>query len=254
MKIFRNIKPAYIISGMLLASVIFFLMIPDRGKPGAADNSARCEKCRKNKSRGFLSETRSAEKPDEESAGAGFLGRIFSLLTPGYDAGDIQGSDPAKEQAINDINSLSKKICNDGNLPEDVWISPKMIEENPQVHITELNKLLTYCSGMKNGKLTSNEKREYYMIKIRLLEERRELLKYYIETLDSEIEEMDEKMASDMEERRGENSLTHEDEKNNSYIVAETEKYFNEASANTAKMISNLDSTIKRYRAEMSEL
>lgn len=254
MKKLRNMKPAYIISVMLFAAVIFFLLIPKGEIPGSGDNSVQCENCRKNKSGAFLSKTHSAEKPGDASAGAGFLGRLFSLLTPGYDAGDIQGSDPVKEQAINDINSLAKKICNDENLPEDVWISPKMIEENAQVHITELNKLLTYCSGMKKGKLTSNEKREYYMIKIRFLEERRELLKYYIETLDSEIEEMDEKMASDMEERRGENSLTAEEEKNNSYIVAETEKYFNEASANTAKMISNLDSTIKKYKSEISGL
>lgn len=253
----RKIKPGFIVAGLLLSIVIiFYVFITSDNISPADSNSENCEECVKNKAKIYLGGAASENRTDTESGETGYFVKIFSLLKPETDqvAGDIIERDPEKDKAVNEINSLSKAVCNEEKLPEDIWISPKLIEKDPMEHKKELEKLISYCGGLKTGKADSKEKREYYKIKIRLLEERKELIKYYIDTLDGQIEDMNEKKIAEMEERKAEDKITPEEEKTNAEIETETNRFYEESVANTNKLIEQIDTAIKNYRSELNKL
>jgi len=256
MNVFGKEKLKFIIAGMLLfTGIILYVFITGIGVSNDDANSPDCEKCKKNKAKTYLGDTINDDKNKEGESN--FFLKIFSLLTPGSKDSEtetIVEKDPEKDKAINEINSLSKNVCNEENLPEDIWISPKLIEKDANAHVKELEKLIQYCRGMKTGKATRAEKKDYYTIKIRLLEERRELIKYYIDTLDGQIEDMNEKKIAEMEDRKADDKITAEEEKTNSEIEAETNRFYDNAVANTNKMIEMIDSAIKNYKIELAKL
>lgn len=258
MTVFRKIKPGFVFAGLLLFIVIFFyVFITSENISPADENSENCEGCAKNKSKIYLGGAASENKTDTASDESNYFVKIFSLLNSGNDqaaASDIIERDPEKDKAVNEINSLSKAVCNEENLPEDIWISPKLIEKNPQEHKKELEKLITYCRGLKTGETDSNDKRDYYKIKIRLLEERKELIKYYINTLDSQIEDMNEKKIAEMEERKPDEKNSQEEDRVNSEIETETNRFYEESVANTNKLIEQIDTTIRNYKTELNKL
>lgn len=240
----------------ILFLIMIFLYHAITGDSEFPENSKsdNCEECSKKKAKAYLGENYS-EMNNSEGDKTNYFVKIFSLLNSSSNSNDfIPEKDPEKNKAINTINSLSKNVCNDENLPDDVWISPKLIEKDPGAHIKNLEKLIQYCKGLKNGKTTSEEKKEYYSIKIRLLEERKELIKYYIETLDGQIEDMNEKKIAEMEDRKAEETLTPEEEKNNSEIEAETNRFYEDSVISTKKLIDQIDSAIRNYKKELSKL
>jgi hypothetical protein len=254
----RKIKPGFVVSGILLVLVIlFYVFITSENISPADDSSENCEDCSKNKAKIYLGNTISGSKTETSSDDSNYFSKIFSLLKSGSgqeNAGDIIERDPEKDKAVNEINSLSKSVCNEEKLPEDIWISPKLIEKDPLEHKNELEKLITYCRGLKTGETDSQEKREYYKIKIRLLEERKELIRYYIDTLDGQIEDMNEKKIAEMEERKAEDKITPEEEKINTEIETETNRFYEESVANTNKLIEQIDTAIRNYRTELNKL
>ena len=258
MKIFRKIKSRFVVSAILiLTGFILYIAISGDNTTIGDRNSAECEKCRKNQAKSYLGADSSGIKNDTANRGTNFFVKIFSSLTSGNneaDADTILDKDPEKTKAISEINSLSKMVCNDEKLPEDIWISPKLIEKDAGLHQRELQKLLVYCKGLKSGNTTSGEKRDYYKIKLRLLEERKELIKYYLETVDGQIEDMNEKKIADMENGTEGYKGTPDEEKNNTEIEKETARFYEESIANTNKLIDQIDSVIRNYRAELAKL
>jgi len=253
MKFFKKIELKFIISGLILLAVIFFYFtITGNKEYDDEENLSTCEDCIKKKSDSYLGGGNNDIKKADES---NYFVKIFSMLTSDIKGGEnIIESDPVKDAAINQINTLSKSVCNDENLPEDIWISPKLIEKDAVSHVKELEKLIQYCKGLKSGKTTNEEKKEYYNIKIRLLEERKELVKYYIETLDGQIEDLNEKKIAEMEDRKAEDSITPEEEKINTEIETETNRFYEESANNTKKLIEQIDSAIRLYKAELAKL
>ncbi len=256
MEILKNLKLKYIVSAVLLiAGLLFYSAVTDKKVSSDADSASTCKECDDKKAATYLGAEGSEEKNGK--GGSNYFFKIFSLLTSGTDdtaVDTLQGADPVKDKAINEINSLSQRVCNEENLPEDVWISPKLAEKDAEAHIKELEKLISYCRGLKTGEATSEEKKDYYKIKIRLLEERKELIKYSIETLDGQIEDMNEKKIADMEERKADNPITPEEEKTNAEIERETNRFYEESVANTNKLINQLDSAINNYKLKLSKL
>ncbi len=256
MEFLKKIKLKYIVSIiLLLAGIMLYLGISSNENTNM-DNLSNCEDCKKKQEKSYLGVNATASK-NNANGESNYFFRLFSLLTSDADdstTDTLQGADPVKDKAINEINKLSKSVCNDENLPDDVWISAKLAEKDAEQHIKELEKLIRYCRGLKTGETTSEEKKEYYKIKIRLLEERKELIKYSIETLDGQIEDMNEKKIADMENRKADDPITPEEEKNNTEIEKETNRYYDEAVVNSNKLINQIDSAINNYKLKLSQL
>lgn len=252
MKFFRTVKSGFIVSGILLFAVILLCnSITGDSSVLGDDNMSACEKCDKSKTKTHPRDKISSNTIKDES---NFAAKIFSLLTSKTNdspAENVTERDPEKDKAVSEIISLSKSVCNEENLPDDIWVSPKLIEKDPHSHVKELEKLVLYCRGLKTGKTTIEEKREYYLIKIKLLEERKELVQYYIETLSGQIEDMSEKKIADMKERKKDDKLTREEEKINAEIEAETKRFYEDTVANTDKIINQIDAAIKNYKTEL---
>jgi len=257
MKILSKIKFGFITTLTLLTAVIFVFVLLIGDNPAASDvDQADCDDCSKKKVGLYLGDSTVDSKmiPSNDTS---YFGKIFALLKSGngnQDENAIIESDPEKDKTVNEINALSEIVCNDEKLPGDIWISPKLIEKDADSHKKELEKLIVYCSGLKNGKTTSAERREYYTIKIKLLEERRDLIKYYIQTLDGQIEETNEKKIAEMEERKTDDAVTPEEEKQNREIENETNRFFEEASANSDMVINQINSVINNYKKELNKL
>lgn len=251
MKLFRNNKLNVFFLGMLLAAVIaLYLGITGGFVSGDAGSAPDCRECAKTKAKSFSSVHTGNSKTAVKKGGSNFFLKFFSsVISSGgeFAAETIPGDDPVKDAAVNELNALSKVVCNEENLPEDIWISPTLMEEDPNAHIKELEKLIQYCKGLKNGAATPEQKKEYYTIKKRLLEERRELIKYYLETLDGQIEDMKEKQLADRGARKAGDAITPEEEKINAEIETESNKFYRETVAGSTKMIDMINAAIKKY-------
>lgn len=258
MKFFSKMKSGFIPMGILLITVSLLVIFLIGENPAVTDSDqSDCIDCTKKKAGLYLGESTADSTAVSSSDDTSYFGRIFSLLKSGNSNSDentIIEKDPEKDKIVNEINALSENVCNEENLPGDIWISPKMIEKDASSHKKELEKLIVYCSGLKNGRTTSSEKKEYYRIKIKLLEERRDLIKYYIDTLDGQIEDMNEKKIAEMEDRKPGDVMTPEEEKQNKEIETEMNRFFEEASVNSSKVIEQINSVINNYRKELNKL
>jgi len=257
MKILSKIKFGFITTLTLLTAVIFVFVLLIGETPSASSvDQADCEDCSKKRAGLYLGDN-TADSKLITSEDTSYFGKIFALLKSGNGnsaENTIIERDPEKDKIVNEINALSEIVCNDEKLPGDIWISPRLIEKDAVSHKKELEKLIVYCTGLKNGKTSSADRREYYKIKIRLLEERRDLIKYYIETLDGQIEETNEKKIAEMEDRKKDDAVTPEEEKQNREIETETNRFFEEASANSDMVINQINSVIDNYKKELNKL
>ncbi len=255
---FSKIKSGFIPMGILLIAVCLLLVFLLGENPAATDSDqADCVDCTKKKAGLYLGDSAGDSTAVSSKENTSYFGKIFALLKSGNGSSDVNTiieKDPEKDKTVNEINALSENVCNEENLPGDIWISPKMIEKDASSHKKELEKLIVYCSGLKNGKATSFEKKEYYKIKIKLLEERRDLIQYYIVTLDGQIEDMNEKKIAEMEDRKAGDVITPEEEKQSKEIEAEMNRFFEEATTNSNKVIEQINSVINNYKKELNKL
>ncbi|PKL19519.1 MAG: hypothetical protein CVV49_00335 [Spirochaetae bacterium HGW-Spirochaetae-5] len=258
MKFFSKMKSGFIPIGLFLITLsLLFVFLSGENSVETESTDPDCVDCTKKKAGLYLGESTADSTAGSAGDDTGYLGRIFSLLKSGNgnsDENTIIEKDPEKDKTVIEINALSENVCNEENLPGDIWISPKMIEKDASSHKKELEKLIAYCSGLKNGKTTSAEKKEYYQIKIKLLEERRDLIRYYIDTLDGQIEDTNEKKIAEMEDRKSGDVVTPEEEKQNNEIEAEMNRFFEEASTNSNKVIEQINSVINNYKKELNKL
>lgn len=235
---------------LLAGGFVLYIAVAGNGIPGDGDAPAGCADCARAKTRSLsvTGSTIGASGATDKRPNA-FL-RFFSSIISGgseFIAETIPGDDPVKDAAVNEINALSKNVCNDENLPEDIWISPKGTEEDPNGHIQELRRLIQYCGSLKAGTITPEQKKDYAAIKKRLLEERRDLIRYYLETLEAQMEDVKEKTAADRKARSAGEMDSLDDEKIISEIEAETHRFYKDTVTHSNAMMEKIDLALQKY-------
>jgi hypothetical protein len=177
--------------------------------------------------------------------------------------------DPGRnEKIIDEINILSREICNDENLPDGVWISPKIMGEDINKQKNILIQLQSYCFKVHSSTASVAEKREFLELKIRLLKDRIDAIKEYnnilvnfidqvkfqIETAkNSEIADGMKKQLAIME---GNNDDATPDTENDGDTYSDVENdpsHYKRIELNK-KQIEELNGVISNYRHELANL
>ncbi len=209
----------------------------------------------------------SPDSQASENANVTDLLRSFfsSLKTP-----EIEDDGSGTSKVVEEINSLSQEICNNDNLPNDIWISPKLMSEDIFEQKKILEQLKSYCIQVNSGSATAAEKKQFLELKIKLLNDRNEMIRQYndilknsLETVKSKIEtaennEIQEGMKNQLDLMEGTSSemAAAAGTENNTvvYIDTETEPGHYSRIEQNKKQIEELNNIITKYRQELINL
>ena len=202
-----------------------------------------------------------------ESSNVTELLRSFfsSLKTP-----EIEDDGSGTSKVVEEINNLSQEICNNDNLPQDIWISPKLMSEDIFEQKKVLEQLKSYCVQVNSGSATAAEKKQFLELKIKLLNERNEMIRQYNDILKNSLEsvkakietaenkEIQEGMKNQLDIMEGtSNELTAAAGTENNtivYIDTEIEPGLNSRIEQNKKQIEDLNNIISKYRQELVNL
>ncbi len=245
---------------LAILSIGIYLAVPKKNSSSNSSNNQAISGISYNKNNSHESQT-------SENANVTDLLRSFfaSLKNP-----EIEDDGSGTSKVVEEINNLSQEICNNDNLPADIWISPKLMSEDIFEQKKILEQLKSYCIKVNSGSASASEKKQFLELKIKLLNERNEMISKYndilknsIETVKSKIEtaenkEIQEGMKNQLDIMEGTNNelAAAAGTENNTVVYIDTESepgHYSRIEQNK-KQIEELNIIISKYRQELINL
>lgn len=174
---------------LLAGAVAIILFSADKPAERKGDPDSSVQAINENNQVGSMNTSRR-----DEPSNAGTVFRFFKLIfsknnevniDADSDFVEVKDDSPAAfdKGAVDEIEKLSRKVGNDGGLPEDIWISPRLMNGNIAEHKEILENIIALNDKIKNGTAGKNDKRIYYELKIGLLKDRIDTLEEYNEKM-----------------------------------------------------------------------
>lgn len=163
----------------LIAAVVLFYATKTANRDDGAHSSATTPSEKDYTSR---SDGETIEAPSNKVFSFKFFERSSSNST---EADDKETSDffvkdttpsPFDEAALEEIDKLTKKIGTEGDLPDDIWILPRLVTENIMLQKDILENIIILGNKISDGSASRDERKMYYDLKIALLTNKRDAL------------------------------------------------------------------------------
>ena len=195
-------RPRTIVVGALLGLIIVitFLNTGKTPTPDSPDGPRRGDN------------TAVRDSARDDGSAMSFFSRMFSSDEPGRapGPGDEEPSGD-NEPPRNEIFTLVDQVSKNESLPRNLLFPSGTSKEHIEEHSRNLREMVLYAELIRKGSASPQHKIRYYEIKIKMLEEKRGLIRHYLglqetdgdrEQSEKNLKLLDEKIAVYQEELR----------------------------------------------------